>query len=271
MEKNTKKQASEPRDFRERFEFRLTVNNIIFCQRYFKINNFNNNCLRSYDLMHTIRYIASMIDRDLKMKTQTYLEYYAPRIFNTEDEMYAYFANPNNHYNMSIGESILIKDPNAPNYFWGDNNAPKQCEGRFEDKELTQPILDNEVITYKFGFYDNGKEVCSTVWDGYYPKMVRNSIDLSNKKFLVEANMANKNIYQVGFEDFIKYKMFEDKTDLIYNIIKEICKVCCKDNDWYTTEDTYKSGKKKVKYTNPKLDKDTVDKELTKYFSKFYK
>ena len=118
MEKQIKKQASEPRNYHERFEFRLTVNDIIFCQRYFKINNFNPDCLRSYELVHTIRHVADMIDRDLKMKTLTYIELYAPRVFNTEDEMFKYFENPCHCNRMSIGEGIMVKDPKAPNYYW---------------------------------------------------------------------------------------------------------------------------------------------------------
>jgi hypothetical protein len=133
--------------------------------------------------------------------------------------------------------------------------------------------MDSEVITYKFSFLDNGKEVCSTVWDGFYPKMVRNSIDLSNKRMKIELANSTKTVYQMGFEEYIKYKMFEDKTDLIYVIIKELCKVCCQNNDWYATEDTYKGNKKgkSIKYVNPKLDSESIEKELGKFFSKFYK
>jgi hypothetical protein len=271
MEKNTfKKVASEPRDFRERFEFRLMVNDNIICQRYFKINNVSSVALRSYDLMDTIRFWGDVIDKDLKMKTQIFLEHYAPRIFNTEEEMFNYFANPNNCVGMSLGESILIKDPKAMNYFWGLDNKPKKCENRFEDKELTTPLSDNERVTYKFSFLDNGKEVCATIWEGLYPKMVRNSIDLSNKKFRVETN-PNKNIYQMGFEEYIKYKMFEEKPDLIYNIIKEICKVCCMDNNSYKTEISFGKKKNKKNYVNPKLDNESIVKDLTKKFADFDK
>lgn len=273
MENKIKKQASEPRDFRERFEFRLTVNDIIFCQRYFKINNFNPDSLRSYELVDTIRYIAQMIDRDLKMKTLTYLELYSPRVFNTEEEMFKYFENPYHRMDMTLGEGIMIKDEKAPNYFWNDKDEPQPCENRFEDKEILNPIDNGEVITYKFAFYDNGKEVCSTVWDGYYPKMVRNSIDLTNKKFKNELTYSKRNIYQIGFEDYIKYKMFDGKQDLVYNIIKEICKTCCYERSYYITEDTYKGGKKNktIKYTNPKLDDESIEKHVTKRFAKFYK
>ena len=103
--------------------------------------------------------------------------------------------------------------------------------------------------------------------------MVRNSIDLTNKKFKTEIYNSKKNIYQLGFEEYIKYKMFDGKQDLVYNIIKEICKTCCQDKNYYVTEDVWGKNKKGkvVKYTNPKLDNESIEKDLTKRFAKFYK
>ena len=40
------KKSVEPKDYKERFEFELTVGNNIICQRYFRINNFNPTSLR---------------------------------------------------------------------------------------------------------------------------------------------------------------------------------------------------------------------------------
>ena len=83
---------------------------------------------------------------------------------------------------------------------------------------------------------------------------------------------SEKNMYQIGFEDYIRYKMFEDKPDLIYNIIKDICTTCCQENSWYQTSETFtgKNGKKTT-YKNPKMDDESIQKELTKRFEKFYK
>ena len=62
------------KDYKERFEFKLMVGNNIIIQRYFKINNFNPRSLRSFELADAIRNCASVIDNELKSKTQTYLE-----------------------------------------------------------------------------------------------------------------------------------------------------------------------------------------------------
>ena len=88
------KKQNEVRDFKERFEFKLTVGGNIICQRYFKINNFNPLSLVSEDLTDSMRYLADMVDRDLKDKSQVYLDIMAPRIFNTVEEMDKYFADP---------------------------------------------------------------------------------------------------------------------------------------------------------------------------------
>ena len=80
---------NEVRDFKERFEFKLTVGENIICQRYFKINNFNPLSLSSFELTNVMRYLADMVDTDLKDKSQVYLDIMAPMIFHTEEEMNA--------------------------------------------------------------------------------------------------------------------------------------------------------------------------------------
>ena len=78
---------NEVRDFKERFEFKLTVGENIICQRYFKINNFNPLSLSSIELADIMRHLAVMVDNDLKDKSQVYLDIMAPQIFHTEQEM----------------------------------------------------------------------------------------------------------------------------------------------------------------------------------------
>ena len=87
------KKSAEVRDYKERFEFKLTVGDNIICQRYFKIFNFNPLSLSSQELGDTLRYLAKMIDTDLKDKSAIYLDMMCPQYFNTEDEMYAFLIN----------------------------------------------------------------------------------------------------------------------------------------------------------------------------------
>ena len=103
------KKSVEPKDYKERFEFELTVGNNIICQRYFRINNFNPTSLRSYELTDAFRKCVSIIDRDLKDKTHTYLEMYAPKTFNTVEEMEAFVANPSNAHRLTMGEGLVVR------------------------------------------------------------------------------------------------------------------------------------------------------------------
>ena len=80
MSENQK--AFAPRNYKERFEFELTVGDNIICQRYFRINSFNEESLKSFELIEAIRRCVRTIDNDLKNKTQAYLELYAPMVFN---------------------------------------------------------------------------------------------------------------------------------------------------------------------------------------------
>lgn len=219
-----KKNATEQRDYKERFEFRLTFgNDIIICQRYFRINNFNPVCLNSTDLTDSIRYCANLIDDDLKMKTRTYLEIVSPRVFENEEEMNAYLADETHKKGMTLGEGIVLRDSKAPNYVWGKNGEAVLSPTQFSDGEFTEGVTDEDVVTYKLEFMDNGKSVCSTIWDGIYPKYIRKSIDLSNRGPKVETE---NDVYGLGFDAYLRYKLTEGKSDLVFKIIKEICTVC---------------------------------------------
>ncbi len=260
MTEINKRQSGETRDYKERFEFRFTVGGNIICQRYFKINNFNPLSLSSIELAHAIRDCASMIDDDLKDKTEKYLTYTAPRVFQTVDEMNKYFENDAHKAQMRYGWGIVIKDPSAPNFVWGKNNEPVAAAEKFDNGEYTNELTDDDRVTYKFAFYDNGREVCSTIWEGVYPKYVRNSIDLSNKKGKLGEN---DDVSRLSFESYILYKMVEGKPDIVYKIIKEICFACSsQDSSWYTTHMTFSMPNGKVKkYDNTEYQKE-VKKEV---------
>lgn len=248
------KKSGEVRDFKERFEFKLTVGDNIICQRYFKIFNFNPLSLSSQELGDTLRYLAKMIDTDLKDKSAIYLDMMCPQYFNTEDEMYAFFANPNNTRYMRGGHGIVVKDNAEHDYAWkhevdeegnviGGSVIPLTF--KFDDGEFSNPLTDEDFVTYKFSFLDNGKEVCSTVWTGVYPRYVRNSIDLTNKR----GRFDKVNPFTLGFEAFLTYKIFGGRQDYVYKIIKDIQSTCSNpDNSWYTTSEVYRqnNGKDKV-------------------------
>lgn len=221
------------RDYKERFEFKLTVDNNIICQRYFRINNFNPLSLKSYNLSEVISDCVDVIDNDLKEKTITYLGIYTPQYFDSMDEMERFFENPANRNRMSLGQGIVIKG-HATDYAWTEKGV-KPLDFKFDDGELHD---SPEIVTatYKFAFLVDGKEVCSKIWDGYYPKYIRNSIDLSNKR----GKQSDEDIFHLSFEQYLDYQIVKGKSDLVWGLIKEICVVCSFRNDnLYVVDDVF--------------------------------
>lgn len=227
------KKSVESKDYKERFEFELTVGNNIICQRYFRINNFNPTSLRSYELTDAIRKCVATIDYDLQDKTNAYLEIYAPKVFKNIDEMRAYVTNPYNQNRLSLGEGLVVRGDKTTDYFYtGKGNGYEALGYKFDDGELTEASSEDNKTTYKFAFKVDGRESCSIVWDGYYPKFVRDKIDLSNKRGKFESEDTSR----LSFEQYLLHKMVQGKSDLVYGLIKNICQACSNpDNKSYTT------------------------------------
>lgn len=212
MEQTTTVQKKEYRP--ERFQFILSVNDNIICQRYFRINGFNPISLSSKELKETIDGIVNdVLHSDLQSKSRTYMWY-------TYDE-------------------------------------------NFSDDEFSLPLEDAWVTTFKFAFLIDDKEVISKVWDGsIYPKFVRESVDIVNKK-----NRFDGLDGRMSFETSLLRKMVIDKPDLSYIIINLICDVCSVtySNQYdYSTADKFD---KKTYYLNNKLSYDRFiskwEKQLT--------
>lgn len=224
--------TAEPRSYKERFEFELTVGNNIICQRYFRIANFNPKSLESYELTNAIRNSVSIINNDLKNKTQAYLEMYAPMVFNSTDEMYEYFKNPFNVRRMILGEGIVVRGNKSTDYVF-TADGPRELGHKFDDGELTEASPEDSKVVYKFAFKVDGIERCAMIWDGYYPKFVRDKIDISNKRGRFDGDDVN----HLSFEQYLFHKMVQGRSDLVYGIIKNICKACSfGEEDVYTDD-----------------------------------
>ena len=225
-----KKQSVEPRDYKERFEFVLTTGGNIICQRYFRINNFNPKSLNSYELTSAIRHCVAVIDNDLKDKTAVYLSRFAPRAFNSESEMASYVSEHADEF--SLGEGIVVRGNDKTDYFYAGNGKYRELGSKFDDGEITCNDAEENKTEYKFTFKVDGRDCCAVQWDGYYPKFVRDKIDLSNKR----GKFDPEEIDRLSFEQYLLYKMVEGKSDLVYGLIKSICNACSLIDDDYTID-----------------------------------
>lgn len=230
-----KKSAAESKDYKERFEFELTVGNNIICQRYFRINNFNQTALRSYELTEAIRNCVAVIDRDLKDKTHTYLEMYAPKVFDSIKQMEAYVVDPLNADRLTPGEGLVVRGNSKTDYVYTKKGGVAELGYKFDDGEFTETPIEENKTTYKFAFKVDGREACAMVWDGYYPKFVRDKIDLSNKR----GKFEDDEVGRLSFEQYLLYKMTQGKSDLVYGLIRNICQACSNpDNKSYATSES---------------------------------
>lgn len=229
------------REYRqERFQFVLSVNDNIICQRYFRINGFNEESLNSLELKETIDEITvglissipisgmdcdltgmnrGMIHSDLTSKSRVYLWY-------TNNKMPLKATGFNNPL-----ETSYITYTNA----------------EADMEEWVGKMQNPWEVVFKFSFLVDEKEVCTRIWDGsIYPKYVRDSVDITNRKSSYENEDPNRLSFSVNL---IKH-MTSDKFDLVYRIIEKFCDVLSSTYTkqyYYTKVLNYSNGKDKKK------------------------
>lgn len=148
---------NKPKEYRkERFEFILTVNDNIICQRYFKINNFNEQSLSSLELKDTINHIVNMIDSDLKSKSRVYTWYMYDENY-VDDE----FSKPlSNAWDCTFKFSFLDNEREVLSQIWDGSGYPKfiresvditNKKTRFEDIDPSRLNFDNSLLKAMVG------------------------------------------------------------------------------------------------------------------------
>lgn len=96
-------------------------------------------------------------------------------------------------------------------------------DSNYVSPEFSTPIPEKQKVTFKFTLTDKGKSIISKMWSGDgYPFSIRNSVDLTNKKYKYE----NSRNIEMDFIKQILQKSSVDKTDLTNVIIKHITSVC---------------------------------------------
>lgn len=220
---------------KERFEFVLTINGNIVCQRYFSINNFKRDSYSSIELVESLDKCVNLIDRELKSKTHLYEKMTAPMVFKNEEEAKNWLAvHP---YSLEV-PSYVVMSENENNYVW-NGEALEPYQKNFNKSDYIVSSEPEYPCVLKFAFIDNGRTVASKVWDGnVYPRFVRTNIDLSSTKNKYRAEGIYAPVEQALIEIFNK-----EHKDIIYDIVHELCTCCSKESSSeYTTKVDY--GKK---------------------------
>lgn len=219
---------------KERFEFKLTVNGNIICQRYFRINGFKREAYGSLDIIDAVDTCVSMIDRDLRDKSHLFLEYTAPQVFKGKAEMEEWLKV----HGGSLKDALYIVFEDTPDVMVYNQGELKPFTKMFNRNDYVADKEYDNKVEFKFSFLDNGREVASKVWDGtVYPRFIRTNVDLSNSR----NKYRHDNIF-APIESYMMDQFIKEKTDLIPSIVKELCSACCYDEaEDYT--DTVKYGK----------------------------
>ena len=146
---------------KERFEFVLTINDNIVCQRYFRINGFNWKSLRSMEMATCIDKCVELIHRDLVEKSNIYNWYTAPQVFQDKEEMEEMIAK--GHMNRAEVPSYIVLRDEEETYVWDGENAVLSAKNINRLDYVKSEDDENNPSVLKFTFYDNEKEVISKI------------------------------------------------------------------------------------------------------------
>jgi hypothetical protein len=264
LEDNIKKETKivDNEAYKERFQFLLWVNDNIICQRYFKINGYNNDSLRSLQFKETMDNVVTMIKEDLISKSRIFMWY-------TRDEPVKMKGFVNNYDGLDYSDIVYLTSPDYKDSVKLSNgeiiekdyfNYAEGTEDSYADTEDLKPWD----VTFKFQMLIDEQPVYERIWDGtVYPKYVRNGVDLTNSDVLYK----DKEPSSLHLSCAIIRHMTIGKIDLVYHIIKQICEVMSyrfEDSNKYTKRMKY--GDKN--YVLSTYNKDWVDDARQHYAEK---
>lgn len=217
MTENSEKETRDVKvvdntQWRERHQFVLSANGNIICQRYFKVNGFNNDSIHSEELYHTFRDAVKLIKRDLEAKSRIYCGI----TMRNRSKLTGFYK---------FGDEVNYEDAvnvcsycNEGNVELSNGDVIEKTYIDFENEETD----DDEPFVFKFSYLMDDKVMYEEVWDGkVYPKYVRNSVDLSNSSM----SYRNADPMRMTFGQQMTKYLTEGRQDLIWTIIKMFCGV----------------------------------------------
>lgn len=206
--------------YKERFQFLLFINDDIVCQRYFKCYGYNAYAIESVEFKEECDDIVKMIQDDLASKSRVYSWYttddpvkvkgFIKDYEGLNDHDIVKLVNPAYRGDVELSDGRIVKKEYE--------DYPADSENWYNDKRVPEPYE----VTFKFQVKIDDCVAYERIWDGgVYPKYVRSSVDLSNSNAAYEG----KDPVSLYFTLALQRAMTVDKLDLIYHIIKRLCKV----------------------------------------------
>ncbi len=195
-------EKTETKEFREeRFEFALYVNNNLICKRNFKINNYIDGSMQSFNFKDTIDEIVEMINSDLKSKSRVYTWYYFDEN-NIDDEFKEPLLKP-----WECTFKFVVTDNKIPviTKIWDGYGYPKSIREKVDIANKTVKITNKDGKTF---VYDK---------ESYFES---NKDRLSPELYVLKAQIM-------------------DKPDLLIAITKKICETCSPREGSFQTTSNY--------------------------------
>lgn len=255
--------------YKSKFQFLIWINDNAICQRYFKINGFNDESIYTEEFIGCMNGIVESIQKDLESKSRVYMWYTNTEEplkmtgFLSEEEIERYDEDfIRIMLNSNIGGEITAPDGKVFNKTYV--NVPQTI--------AEERPAEDEFI-FKFSFLIDDIPVFEKSWDGnVYPKFVRNGVDLTN----MYGNNSQRNETAMNFASMVIRYMQAGKNNLINEFIRRICDTLSNtftEKYEYTKEFTI--GDKKYDYLSAfesykQSWKKAVSKKTREYFDSLY-
>lgn len=261
MEEKIKKESKfvDNVAYKSKFQFLIWVNDNVICQRYFKINGFNEESVYTEEFSNCMNGIVRSIQEDLESKSRVFMWYtnmsepMKMQGFFSEEEAKKYGEDfLGIMHDTSISGNIIAPDGKIFN-----KEYIKYAEETANEYGEIEKPKDGEFI-FKFSFLIDDVPVFEKIWDGnVYPKFVRNGVDLTNNY----AFYDKKDTSTLSFGAAIIRYMQKGKTNLISDFIRRICETLSN-----TFTEKYEYTKEMGVYkTNNKINNESYKKAVAYY------
>jgi len=223
MEEKIKKESKfvDNVAYKSKFQFLIWVNDNVICQRYFKINGFNEESVHTEEFSNCMNGIVRSIQEDLESKSRIFMWYtnmtepMKMQGFLTDGEVETYGKD---FLRLMTDSSISGKIKAPDGKIFNKEYIQYAVDTANEYGEIEKP-KDGEFI-FKFSFLIDDVPVFEKIWDGnIYPKFVRNGVDLTNNY----AYYDDKDTSALSFGAAIIRYMQKGKVNLISDFIRRIC------------------------------------------------